>query len=400
MKNNWQTKKLSEICEVIAGQSPEGQFYNNLGKGLPFYQGKKEFTDKFIGTPTTWTTKITKVAQKDDILMSVRAPVGPVNFSTERICIGRGLAAIRVTEQIDKDFLFYFLQIFENEIESNTGAVFDSINKNQIENIKLLLPSISEQKRIVALLDEIFEKIEKAKENTEKNLQNSRELFESYLENIFSNYKEIINIGEICSIKHGFAFKSEYFSNKGDYVLLTPGNFRESGGYRDRGDKQKYYSGPIPNGFILKKDDFLVAMTEQAPGLLGSPIVIPDSNKFLHNQRLGLVNFNNPLEINKRFFYHLFNTKRIRDEIFLSSSGVKVKHTSPSKILNIKISVPNLEQQNLIVKKLDELSEQTKKLEENHKEKLADLEELKKSVLQKAFAGELQKMRNIGYTLR
>ncbi len=95
MKNSWPTKKLGEVCEVIAGQSPEGRFYNTQGNGLPFYQGKKEFTEKFIGSPTTWTTKITKVALKDDILMSVRAPVGPVNFATEKICIGRGLAAIR-----------------------------------------------------------------------------------------------------------------------------------------------------------------------------------------------------------------------------------------------------------------------------------------------------------------
>jgi type I restriction enzyme S subunit len=91
----WDIKKLGEVCEVIAGQSPEGRYYNNKEEGLPFYQGKKEFTKKYIGKPKKWTTKVTKEALKDDILISVRAPVGPINYSTQKICIGRGLAAIR-----------------------------------------------------------------------------------------------------------------------------------------------------------------------------------------------------------------------------------------------------------------------------------------------------------------
>ncbi|MBK1685879.1 N-6 DNA methylase [Rhodoferax fermentans] len=86
---------LGDVCEVIAGQSPEGEFYNEQANGLPFYQGKTEFSRVFIGAPTKWTTKVTKVALANDILMSVRAPVGPVNFATQECCIGRGLAAIR-----------------------------------------------------------------------------------------------------------------------------------------------------------------------------------------------------------------------------------------------------------------------------------------------------------------
>ena len=146
-------KKLGDVCEVIAGQSPEGKYYNKIGKGLPFYQGKKEFAEKFIGEPTTWTTEITKEAQAGDILMSVRAPVGPINFATEKICIGRGLAAIRATKLIDKEFLFSSLLKHESKIVGNTGAVFNSISKTQIENIEIILPPLPEQRAIVAKLD-------------------------------------------------------------------------------------------------------------------------------------------------------------------------------------------------------------------------------------------------------
>ena len=146
---NWEVKKLGEVCKVIAGQSPEGKFYNSEGNGMPFYQGKKEYGEKYIGEPTTWTTKITKEAESGDILMSVRAPVGPVNFATQRICIGRGLAAIRAGKYIDKEFLYNFLIKHENEIEGNAGAVFNSINKIQIENTVL---SLLDQRRNIAAI--------------------------------------------------------------------------------------------------------------------------------------------------------------------------------------------------------------------------------------------------------
>lgn len=144
---------LGTVAEVIAGQSPEGTYYNASADGMAFYQGKKEFTERFIGPPTTWTTKITKVAEPGDILMSVRAPVGPINFTQSQICIGRGLAAIRAGQNIDKNYLYYFLLHKQPEIFGNTGAVFDSINKDQIAAIEIPVPPIGTQLATVENLD-------------------------------------------------------------------------------------------------------------------------------------------------------------------------------------------------------------------------------------------------------
>jgi type I restriction enzyme S subunit len=146
---------------------------------------------------------------------------------------------------------------------------------------------------------------------------------------------------ELCDIKHGYAFESKFFSNAGDYVLLTPGNFFEQGGYRDRGELQKYFTGDIPPGYMLAKDDMLVAMTEQATGLLGSPILVPESNKFLHNQRLGLVVKRPGVAWAQKFFCHIFNTQRVRKAIHDTASGAKVRHTSPTKIGAVVVSVPS-----------------------------------------------------------
>ncbi len=156
-----------------------------------------------------------------------------------------------------------------------------------------------------------------------------------------------IKLNEVAEVKHGFAFKSSFFSDNGHYVLLTPGNFNESGGFRWLGEKQKYYSGNIPQEYILEKDDLLVAMTEQAPGLLGCAILIPESNKYLHNQRLGLVKLKNR-NISKLFLFHVFNSRLVRKPISETSGGTKVKHTSPDKIGDLSIPFLPMDQQKII----------------------------------------------------
>ena len=393
MKKGWQTKTIGDLCEVIAGQSPEGKFYNAEGKGMPFYQGKKDFGDKFIEAPTSWTTQTTKIAKEGDILMSVRAPVGPVNFATDEVCIGRGLAAIRSNDELNRDFLFYQLWHLQPEIAGREGAIFASINKAEIEALPLAFAPLAEQQRIVGLLDEAFAGLATAKANAEKNLQNARALFESHLQSVFTQrgpgWVEK-PFSELCDIKHGYAFEGEFFSNEGEYVLLTPGNFYERGGYRDRGEKQKYYTEEIPRDYVLNEGDLLVAMTEQAAGLLGSPILAPESDKFLHNQRLGLVTKKPSVAWTNEFFFHVFNTQPVRKAIHASASGVKVRHTSPTKIGEVVVAFPtSLPEQKRIVTTLASLTEETQRLARLYERKLVLLEALKKSLLHQAFTGEL-----------
>ena len=145
----WPTVKLCEVAEVAAGQSPKSEYYNVVGEGIPFYQGKTEFSEVLIRKPRVWTTDTTKIAEKGDILMSVRAPVGPVNLSTERVCIGRGLASIRAIK-INRMFLFYYLKSIEEDIKGNGGAVFDSISKTKIMRLSIPFPSPEIQAQIVA----------------------------------------------------------------------------------------------------------------------------------------------------------------------------------------------------------------------------------------------------------
>ncbi|EQB4428965.1 restriction endonuclease subunit S [Enterobacter hormaechei subsp. hoffmannii] len=192
------------------------------------------------------------------------------------------------------------------------------------------------------------------------------------------------DLHKLITIKHGFAFKSEYFSNDGQYVLLTPGSFNESGGFRNQGPKTKFYSGPIPNGYLLSKGDLLLAMTEQAEGLLGSPLFVPEDNKYLHNQRLGLVEINCPDKICSDFLYLLFNHADSRKQITEQSTGTKVKHTSPDRLCSVIGLIPPLLEQKKIAQILstwDKAISVTEKL-------LANSQQQKKALMQQLLTGK------------
>ncbi|MCH1437356.1 MAG: restriction endonuclease subunit S [Flavobacteriales bacterium] len=393
----WKLTALGKVCEVIAGQSPESKFYNTNEKGLAFYQGKKEFTDKYIGQPTKWTTKITKEAIKNDILMSVRAPVGPVNFSIQKCCIGRGLAAIRASEKIDKEYLYNFLVKFENEIEGNEGAVFNSINKSQIGAIPIPLPPLPQQKQIVTILDKAFATIATAKANAEQNLQNAKELFESYLQNIFENkgddweektLEELLNDNWITSHLDG--------NHGGDYPRKN--EFVESG--------VPYISANcLKDGYVnFEKAKYL---TETRASKLRKGIAQDNDVLFAHNATVGptaLLKTNeakvilgtsltyyrcNEKYINPKYLLQYLRSKEFKSQyesIMTQSTRNQVPITKQRTFTHI---IPPLEVQNKLVPKLVNLIDKIEKLEAIYTQKVEDLEEMKKSVLQKAFSGQL-----------
>lgn len=148
-------------------------------------------------------------------------------------------------------------------------------------------------------------------------------------------------LGDYIQIKHGFAFRGEYFSDQGKYIVLTPGNFIETGGFKDKSGTEKYYTAPPPPEYVLKRGDLVIAMTEQVQGLLGSSALIPADNTYLHNQRIGLVAPVSP-DIDLRYLYYLFNTSGVRNQIQATATGAKVRHTAPARVENVAVCLPPL----------------------------------------------------------
>ncbi|MCA1625863.1 MAG: restriction endonuclease subunit S [Acidobacteria bacterium] len=187
--------------------------------------------------------------------------------------------------------------------------------------------------------------------------------------------------GDYFKVKHGYAFKSEFFSDSGNYVVVTPGNFFDEGGFKKKGDKEKFYTGTVPEGYVLKKGDLIVAMTEQAEGLLGSSALIPQDDYYLHNQRLGLVIDLDENELNKKFLYYLFNLRDVRNQIRATATGAKIRHTAPERILSVRFKyLPIKEQQHIaaILSAYDDLIE-------NNTRRIQILEEMARRIYEEWF---------------
>ena len=378
MKQGWRSKKLGDVCEVIAGQSPKGEYYNSDGVGLPFYQGKKEFTGKYIGLPKKWTSVTTKEALKDDVLMSVRAPVGPVNFSTQRICIGRGLAAIRTGSLINKEFLYNFLVNHENQIVGNTGAVFNSINQTQIKSIPIPVPPLEEQKQIVAKLDQCFEAIDKAKANAAKNLENAKELFQSKLNDIFSQKGEgwvEKKLGAACLITMGQSPKGTSYNQEGEGVPLINGPVEFGKDSFDKTIKSKFTTEPTK---MCRQGDLILCVRGSTTGKIN----IAGFDACI-GRGVASIRFDQ----NQRWLDYFIRSKR--NEIYSLGTGSTFPNVSRTILSKLPFLIPPVEQQNRLVETMNKLLSSTNLLQVKYQQELNSLEELKKSILQKAFEGEL-----------
>lgn len=389
MKEGWVRTCMGGFCEVIAGQSPDGRFYNSEGRGIPFYQGKKDFGERFLKAPTYWTTQSTKLARKGDILMSVRAPVGPVNFAAEDVCIGRGLAAIRTNRKLDRDFLFYQLLYLQPEIAGKEGAVFASINKAEIEQLQIAYTPLPEQRRIVGILDNALAGISIAKANSKKNRQNARAVFKSHIESVFASGGTgwvSKRLGDIAEVKGGRRVPKGYklLVESSGFPYLRVTDFNDSGSI-DMGDL-RYLSREVYRqikSYIITSADMYISIA----GTIGKTGMVPkelDGANLTENAcrlvfRPGISN---------RFVYYFTQTAYFAEQAGLNTRTAAQPKLALSRLSTIRLGIPDLSLQESLANKFDAIRAETHRLETLYLQKLAAFEVLKQSILQQAFTGQ------------
>lgn len=182
LPEEWKCVKLNDIAYINMGQSPPSNTYNYNKIGLPFFQGKAEF-GKLYPMVVKYCSQPIKVAKKNDILISVRAPIGATNIATEDCCIGRGLASINTFGKVPYLYVLWYLRLIENEIvELGTGSVFKAISKGTLENLNIPISSVSETEKIVFKIEELFSKLDEA-EKALKKAKNSLKVYRQALLN-------------------------------------------------------------------------------------------------------------------------------------------------------------------------------------------------------------------------
>jgi len=397
LPKGWEIKKLGEVCEVGAGNSApqEKKVFLN---GTYLFIRTSDVGKIHIGFLNDSEDKLNDSAIKKMKLHPKGTLLFPKSgastFLNHRVLMGKDgyvsshLATLKAKNKILLDeFLFYYsINIDSRDLMQDQN--YPSLKLSNIKQIQIQIPPLPEQKRIVSILDRAFSTIDKAKANAEQNLKNAKELFESYLQQVFKNkvygskYETLNNLCDlIVDCEHKTAptqetgYPSIRTSNIGKGELLLDGVNRVSHEVYIQWTKRA-----IPKAYDL-------ILAREAPA--GNIAVIPENLDVCLGQRTVLIRPKKEKIISKYLAY-LILSKDVQAKLLSLSTGATVQHINMKDIRAFKIyNLSSIQEQNRIVQELDSLQLKTKKLEEIYQKKIANLEELKKSVLQKAFSGEL-----------
>jgi type I restriction enzyme S subunit len=380
--------KLSQIAQVIAGQSPESKYYNSTGEGIPFFQGKADFNENFPSV-RYWCTHPTKIAKPLDILFSVRAPVGPTNICNLEACIGRGLAAIRCSEELNYKYLYYFFKTIETKLASQgNGSTFSAITTNVLKDLQIPLPPLATQKRIAAILNAADALRRKDQQLLQKYDELAQAIFidmfgdpvknekgwrEDIIKNVASNDKHSIKAGPF-----GSSLKKEYYEKSGYKIYgqeqVIADDFNMGDYYINEEKFQQLKSCEI------QEDDILISLV----GTYGKISVVPKNvEKGIINPRLMKISLNKSL-FNPYFFKFLLQTKQMYDRISVFSRGGTMDIVNVGIISNVKVFIPPIKKQNEFCEMLISIGKQKELIKEKNTNS-----SLFNALLQKAFMGEL-----------
>ena len=362
---NWEVKKLGDVCSFFNGHAHEKCIDENgkyklinskfvSSEGENFKRTNNALSPLFVNdivmvmsdVPNGKTLAKCFVVDKDDTYTL-----------NQRICVIR-------SKNFDTRFLYYQLNRNKYLLSFDNGENQSNLRKDDILNCELFIPPLTEQQRIVAILDDAFAKIDKAKDNAEQNLKNAKELFESYLQGVFKNKGddwEEKALGEIIDIKNG-KNQQAVLSDTGEYKIMgSAGNVM---GYA--------------TDFICEAGTTIIGRK----GNISKPLYI--NERFWNVDTAFGFYPKNEEKIDKKFLYYLC----LGIDFKSMNRGTTIPSLVKSELQTIQIYLPiSLKIQQTIVKKLDALITETKKIESIYEQKIKDLEELKKSVLQKAFSG-------------
>lgn len=371
LPEGWEMKKLGEVCEIINGSTPlrtNKDFWEN--GDFPWFtiddiraQGR---------TITNTKQKVTRSALSklrvlpiDTVLLCCTASVGEFAISKIELTTNQQFNGLVVKDktQLNPEFLMHFCSTLKEQLLGLSGkTTIDFIAISKIKSLEIPLPPLPEQQRLVALLERCFAAINRAKALAEQNLQNARVLFESYLNSLQA---EKVDLGGLVDIKTG-KLNSNAAVENGKYPFFTC--------------SRDVYA--IDN-YAFDLEAILLAGNNAS----GDFNVKHYKGKFNAYQRTYVITVNEEKKILYRYLY--FQLLKSLKEFKEMSVGANTKFLKLGMIQGLKIALPSIEEQQTIVRQLDALRAETQKLEAVYQKKLADLEELKKSVLEKAFRGEL-----------
>jgi len=397
MKEGWDVKELGEVTIVGAGNSAPQKKELFVNGKFPFIRtsdvGKirKGSINSSVDYLNTEGVKKLKLFKKGTILFPKS---GASTFLNHRVImdidgyVSSHLATIKSKEILEDRFVWYYLRLIDAK-DLMQDIAYPSLKLSDIKQIQIPLPPLQEQQHIVAILDKTFEAIEKAKANAEQNLKNSKELFENATQLLFDDEKwEYKKLGEIASFKNGMNFTK---SSKGQSVeIVGVRNFKNKFWVPFEELDKVVLDGEMNDTYQLKEGDIITVRSNGNPKLIGRTLLADKVNGKVSHSGFTIRIRLNPNTILPIFLCNYLKTNRTRKELVDSGNGVGIKSLNQGSLSSLKVPYPkSIKEQNLIVDQIEKLSIEVNKLDAVYQQKIVDLEELKKSILNKAFKGEL-----------
>ena len=385
------TEKLKDCCTIIAGQSPESKYYNTTGEGLPFFQGKADFGELYPAI-RVYCSQPTKIAEKDDILLSVRAPVGPTNLAPCKVCIGRGLTAIRPSEVLLTRYVLLFFRYFEAQLASKgTGTTFKAITQDVVKNLEIPIPPLPEQERIVARIEELFSQLDAGVETLKKTKAQLAVYRQAVLKEAFEGDYPRKQLKEFSKAISGFAFKSSRYSPDGNYVVVKIGNVKER--YFDFSrdlTKTLEADDSILEKYLLRRGDCLITLTgSRGKRDYGFVAMVGNQNNYLLNQRVAALRFDQSVALPEFFQYYLASPS-YRDMFFGYETGnVGQGNVGIKALLDPYVILPDIDTQKRIVEDVEDRLSVCDSIEQTVDTALQQAEAMRQSILKDAFEGRL-----------
>lgn len=398
MKGGWAIKTIGEVCVIANGGTPKtgvAAYWDGPHQWItPAEMGKR--TSPYIGqTQRTLTedglkNSSARLLPPYSVILSSRAPIGHLVINTELMATNQGCKGLIPGSFIDHKFLYYYLtSIVDLLNDLGSGATFKELSGGKLKEVTVPLPPLPEQQRIVNILDEAFDGIATAKANAEKNLQNARALFESYLQSVFTQRGEgwvEKRLGEVCLFENGDR-GTNYPSKSARTAIGIP--FINAGHLNDDGldlATMDYISRErfnlLSNGKI-KKGDILFCLR----GSLGKFASVGDISEGAIASSLVIVR---PKEsVLNDFVVIYFRSQLCVEMINLFKNGAAQPNLSAQSLRSFIVPVPPISIQKSVVQRITALRKETQRLEAIYQQKLVALDALKKSLLDQAFSGQL-----------
>lgn len=375
--------RLDEICALNMGQSPNSSSYNQIGDGLPFFQGNADFGERYP-TVRVWCNTPVKIAHSGDILISVRAPIGALNIAGGDCCIGRGLAALTINQQVcTREYLWYAIASRVGELNlKGTGSTFQAISKNILSETEIPLPSLDKQHYIANLLNKIDYIIFLRKQQLAK----LEELVKARFIELFGDpehnpqkfpVEKLCNLCEIGSSKR--IYQNEQCSNGIPFLRVSDLSNRIDKGIETSALFIPYekYTELYSQGLVPTPGDILVT----SRGTLGKCYIIKDGDRFYFQDGMisWLSHFN--YKVINQYIAYLFTLPYLQKQILSLQAGSTVAYLSISMLKRLDILLPNLQLQQQFTEFVDQANGYKLTIQQS----LDKLETLKKSQMQQYF---------------